>query len=342
MNHTLRPPLGSAPLKERLSWTAGMDDKLLESYQTQSMIQSSDHVQKVTIPFSIRRQLNFATQIQLISRVHTRRKEHLVLDQAGAQFFLDDPELARQEAIGGEIRSEAFPLPVYMTNIMRSPKPEDVPDLYNRLIAAAENLFPYEAINPNVDTKNVYHYLSAIQFIFILIHPFADANGRVSEDMLYALWGRRPDLFGSVRHATANGKRNNFSVRERDAHIQLGAAMIIQKVARKMGIKNTVYSYDELPDNYLLGHKERSQEEFDNLYFTNLYKEINNLLSLLDGNHLDALRQDRTIDTMAINLQLASRNYTFADKTRISYPTTQRTARMRDTRLLGQVIGLFA
>lgn len=224
-------PLDRKPLASRLNWTTrnpgGREDEA-----RLRRIKSTDLIRGTLIPRYHERGLGILTQIRLIHRAHMRGNEHVLLTPRQAGGILQSG-VEKIDRLAGIIRSpEKLSLDVHLGSLNTlCATYVATPTLMEGLGRAAETLFPFDEINPAVNEDNIYNVVSAFQYAVAMIHPFYEANGRTSEDTMYALWQRRPDLAHTVRYPSADGSRDGEMVDERDRIINEGATKALRNIA---------------------------------------------------------------------------------------------------------------
>ena len=306
-------PLHHLPLESRLIWTMGKPEDR-EQTATNERIQSSDRVRSELIPQMNKKQLPFLTQMRLIHRAHMRGKEHIVLDENQAKNLRRYTGYTDRAA--GIIRSEEkLPMNIgFGGSLVRCASYENTPALMQKLASAAEELFPYGDINPLINEETVYEAVSAVQLILALIHPFYEANGRTSEDVMYALWVRRPDLKHTVRYVSSTGEREGEGVEERMNIINNIGLVIVNNIADKLGLSSApsgeVTSFRSMMSRARESgtSEDKVEEEYLRIFDATIGLLINELLS---GEFLS----NNAIAELGRHLRESASQYTAADDT---------------------------
>lgn len=312
---TAAAPSQTATLEARLAWTL-RDPSEREDLAREKRQETTDRVRSVLIPRYHKRGFSFLSQVRLIHRAHMKGNEHLVLNTIQAKKFLRN-DLLLLDRLGGKIRNkESMPIDIYMgKNGTLCISHKAAPELLAELSQKAETLFPLGGKNDKVDEQTIYHFLSAIQFCMAIIHPFYEGNGRTSEDLMYILWQRRPDLAETVRYVSPDGHREAEQVEKRMEIIEIAAG----KYQRSMGILSDTSqdhsgkrATEEITRSADEAHK--THDSFSaGLHMALLRIKIGGLIDRMDN--IDDLRRDSTIDLLAENLRSASPTYTLRDGT---------------------------
>lgn len=252
--------------------------------------------------------LPFGEQARSIHAAHLSGREEYVLSEPQvtslSNFF-------RGSRLGGVLRSpQELPVNIFVAgNIAKGADFHDNSALYRDLSAVADELFPYDGHNPVVDEQSIYHYLSAIQSSFAIIHPFFEANGRTSEDALYPLWMRRPDLSYTVRYVSDNGMRNSANVTKRGDLINRNALKLIHEFGEVHGLLPEelamIHTYSDLQNMLSFGDG-RMNGEYQQYFFLKMSQSIQNIR---EGN----IFEDCMIRALAANLRGSSTSYTLVD-----------------------------
>lgn len=306
-------PLDQKPLASRLNWTTenpnGREDEA-----TRRRIASTDLIRGTLIPRYHQRGLDILTQIRLIHRAHMRGNEHVLLAPNQARRMLET-SVERVDRLAGVIRSpERLSVDVHLGSMNTlCATYETTPTLMEDLGEAAETLFPLNGINPAVNEDNIYNIVSAFQYAVAMIHPFYEANGRTSEDTMYALWQRRPDLAHTVRYPSVDGQRTGELVDERDWLINLGATKILRSIALSgFRLDPTVVSglnkYADLK-KILRSRSEASDEEKEIFYTTIFARHLKFLIARIGT---PKVLDEEIIRELADNLRRSSRVYNFS------------------------------
>ncbi len=178
-----------------------------------------------------------------------------------------------------------------------------------KLTDAFEELYPIDGINPAVNNNTIYPYVSAYQLGIALIHPFMDGVGRTSEDAMYSLWHRRPDLRHTIRYLSYDGLRESKEVYMQIQIINQAAKALVQMSGAGMGlIPNDVAkigSYNSLL-SLASNRLNLTQEIVRNAYLMELDAwMVNFITTVQDGRIL----KNSTVKLMARNLAAASPTY---------------------------------
>lgn len=229
-------PPSHFPLRMRLMWTTH-DWPTRGPEATRRRISSTDLVRGELIDRYATQKYDILKQVKKIHRAHMHGNEHVLLYPQQAARILAMEQQGRRPVtrIGGVIRNNLQ----LDTNIglagMRvlCVSYEHTNFIMNILAQKAEALFPKDKPNPEVNEENVHFYLSAFQFLLALTHPFFEGNGRTSEDLMYILWKRRPDLKHTVRFVSPDGRRTGTSVDERGKYINTGASILLNRIATR-------------------------------------------------------------------------------------------------------------
>jgi len=243
------PPAAEEPLENRLRWASRtiLDRRRLAE---RSLCQQSDAIRRSLLPQLTKERCDVFAMLCQINQAHLGGFEHLVFDSAQADSYLDlVTDNSDLDSLGGVIRSPGMPVNIFFGgNIFRCPSYEQTPGLLSELAKKADWLFPYEGENELVTEESVYHFLSAIQLGVALTHPFAECNGRTSEDVIYGLWARREDLASTQRYLSFDGSRIGKHVTTQETFIRNEALDIVKKAARAIGLAG--YFKDEIVTDY--------------------------------------------------------------------------------------------
>lgn len=190
--------------------------------------------------------------------------------------------------------------------------PEDVPALTEKLSDVADTLFPYNEENPQVNSDSIFSYLSYIQLAFMMIHPFYEGNGRTSEDLLLALWKRRPDLSQSIRYIRPDGRLGSPS--SRNAHILDAAIELRNQFVYGMGVpKNTsIYDTIDVQDSLEKLYPNESPQFRADLYLTAYATELSQFIEQIPD--LASSQQNVYLENLALNLETFPRTYNFSSQ----------------------------
>lgn len=305
-------PLDRKPLASRLNWTT-QDPEGREDEATRRRIDSTDLIRGTLLPRYHARGLGILPQIRLVHRAHMRGNEHVLLQPNQARRMLET-SVEKVDRLAGVIRSpQRLSVDVHLGSMNTLCATYAVtPSLMEGLGKAADTLFPLDGINPAVNEDNIYNVVSAFQYAIAMIHPFYEANGRTSEDTMYALWQRRPDLAHTVRYPSSDGRREGNMVDERDWIINQGATQILRNIA------TSHFNFSPLFASTLEKHAdlEKALEDdrdskTDNrlAYITRFAADM--ILFIARINTPEVL-YDKTIVAMADNLKRSSPTYYFS------------------------------
>lgn len=303
----------SDKLIDRLSWTVTHPPGLALEAKRQRVL-ATDRIRGNLLPLCQRFGIDTVSQILLIHRAHTKGREHYVLDPSQAKVYVEDP---KSKDIAGIIRSPLF-LPTEIYNydyLLPGASYENTPGLLRRLGDKMDGLFPPDGINPQVRRDSVYHYLTAFQWAFILIHPFYEANGRTSEDCMYLFWRRRPDLKSTMRYLSADGSRTGASIDEWYKVMVEAYRKVLLSFAQSCGIKDQqeqdqVKKYADLERLFHERFGLTQQQvwvRYQSYFCAHLKSHIDSM-----GN-IEFLKGLPQIEALAQNLKDAPREYCFAN-----------------------------
>lgn len=304
-------PIHRQHLASRLIWTESNPEGRVKQ-ANEERVKSTDLVRGVLIPRYHKKGLSLLTQARLIHRAHTKNKEHIIFEPNQASVLLQT-NMDNLDRIAGIIRSKdelAFDIGMSNGKFLCADH-KSVVTLTEKLFSKAESLFPLGSKNDAIDQHSIYFALSSIQYLFALIHPMYEANGRVSEDLMYAFWQRRPDLKRTVRYPSSNGMRTDQRVDERALIIDRGAEGVIQKIAiYVLGVKTeevkNIKTYEDLT-KFAMSH-DMGPNKLRRLYFAALHNVLDDLINRVGSS---AQKTDRTIRDLAKNLRDSSSIYTY-------------------------------
>lgn len=306
------PPSDRNSLADRLAWTISnpLDQ---ENGATDRRIKSTDRIRARLLPFCHRLGIDTLTQIRLIHRAHMRGNEHYLLYDSQAKSYLSHPEL--NDGIAGIVRSQDL-LPVEITiagEMLYGVDFAKTPHLLGKLVEKMDELFPRNSIDPKVNGNTIYDYLSAFQWIFILIHPFYEANARTSEDAMHIFWRNRPDLKDTVRYLSYNGLRQNPSLDNWQAVMTQAEHELLITIARELGLKsqlelNLIKRYPDLLK--FLVKRGMQPADVQIQYQQQLFSYLEDFIGRLDD--IDFLRNQPVITAVAENLRRSSLEYHFS------------------------------
>lgn len=315
-NERMRQFLAPLNLPDRVfQMQAFMPSKNVEALSDEELRRRSDYIRSSIIPDTIRNHTSFMDQILSIHTAHTLDNEHFILRHTS------NPHKAAsvvKDGFAGKMRSPHFPVELTMNgNLFLAASSGDVPYLMQELVQKAEALFPYEGPNPKVNKDTVYHYLSAIQYAFAIIHPFYDANGRTSEDIIYALWLRRPDLHKTLRYISINGQRNSSDVFKRIealGHILSGHIGEWAKEVWGINLPKDKRTFTELEKAF--AQTQLSPAQFYAQYNNKVKEHIIGVIAMLDAQDIRHLTNNKDISDLANLLKQSSHSYRYTTSRR--------------------------
>lgn len=321
-------------LQERLQWTQHADPDQLSLLSKQATQEATDRIHRDVIPWLNASEIPFYDGVLFLHSTHVSGNEHILLSPTQAAL----PFYQKYKTLGGVVRSPEDPgllTGVYepydpqekeRVQIFLAPSALETEKLLHKLAVASERVFPPHNSNALINNRDTALYLSAIQMTFLAIHPFFEANGKVSEDMLFVLWNRQPNAKEGLRYPSSDGLRghdgNAADQREeinyrafhaiskavaaavaetfRVNHIgaidttQVNTFTDLQKAAATAGIPDSVlfFTYDQEITKYLQG----------------LIRDIGN-------GDTASLQKNSFLNELAQNLEDSSRTYRFADGT---------------------------
>ncbi|HVZ66699.1 MAG TPA: hypothetical protein VG917_00385 [Patescibacteria group bacterium] len=302
-------PKRNAPLMDRLGWTMQKSSKDREEIATGERIRSSDIIRGELLDKYDEHGLSIYTQMRLIHRAHMKGREHVILTRGQARRLVRDAK--HVDRLAGKVRSaDDLNLDIGLAGgLVECVSKEKTPELLQKLAAKAEELFPKGSINQKVNEENIYLYLSAFQTIYALIHPFYEANGRTSEDLMLVLWKRRPDLAHTIRYVSGNGEREDEDVYKRMEIIDASAVTTMNRVGEKMGLSfeqvAKVKRYSDLIVEVEANGMD--EEESEGTYHTFFDEEIDGYIKALDDE--DELKKIPGIKDLADHLKTCSPLY---------------------------------
>lgn len=314
--HKDTPPPSTDSLEKRLIWTI-QDPPEREELARKKRQETTDSIRSILIPRYHEHGLDFLTQVRLIHRAHMKGNEHLILQSNQAKRLLRN-DIYDLDRLGGKIRNKnSMPIDVSMGNgSTLCVSYEETPDLITKLAQKAEILFPLEERNDTVNHDTIYHFVSAVQLYMALIHPFYEGNGRTSEDLMYILWKRRPDLINTVRYISSDGIREEKHVDERMEIIDTTAKTIQRNIGIALKASPEEFTEDGTTENVLKAFKKwQTNPAFSaDIKYRVIFEIL--LESFIDKmTDFDELRKDPTIDLLAENLRSASLIYTLKNGT---------------------------
>lgn len=307
----MAPPDGQS-LRERLTWRIYNRNRLEVAQESEARRQlSTDLIRGKLIHDWQASGFDTLIQITLIHTVHMEGNEHYLLspEQANTAVY----GAPKGNRIAGIIRS-ADVLPqdlIFAAGSLPAVSYQNAWALMERFAAKADQLFPCDSSNPTVNEDTIYQYLSALQFAFVLIHPFFEANARTSEDMLYIFWNRRPDLAHTVRYVSSDGLRGGAKINERTKIINDSCVAILRRMAQELGLQegqqlgNLKYFTD------LIGHTDSLREgDYEEIKYRGwIERFVDELIDNLD--YMDHLNQFPGIIELSQNLESSSSTYVF-------------------------------
>lgn len=311
---TSTPPANSRPLRERLLWRRDTNPDYGSNEAEKRRVQSTDLIRGTLLDRYQRHGLDILTQVRLIHRAHMRGNEHFLLNPEQAETAVMS-DLFAADRIAGVIRS---PEKMRDNNglsgwLVRCTSFQNTPGFMSKLALQAEKLFPQGRVNTVVDDESIYLFTSAFQHLIALIHPFYEANARTSEDAMYVLWKRRPDLAHTIRYISADGTRNGNAVERRTKIINSGAFNASLAVAIDLGVQDPlqpaiITKYDDLLD--IMIKQGLSADDFLKQYLMFYDRHITGLID--NFTDIDFLRSDPVMTALAQQLRKASKEYHFS------------------------------
>lgn len=300
------PPKSTKLLRRRLLWTV-QDPENRESIAGEKRQLSTDLIRTVLLPRYNLHRVDILTQIRLIHRAHMRGNEHIILQPNQARRLLKE-DIRHVDRLSGVVRSEdRLHIQVGLADLTAlCASYENTPKLLEHLAHQAELLFPQDGINPAVDANTIYYFASAFQLYLALIHPFYEANGRTSEDAMYILWQRRPDLASTRRYISGDGAREDNWVELRMRFINGYALERVRTIGVQLGATERqvrgVRDYNQL----LKVLREKYQQEPNRLEsdYLRLYDHLleEDIVGMTD---MKRLRGSLTIVKLAMQLRNA-------------------------------------
>lgn len=306
---TPKKPLDSRPLKDRLVWTSG-DPRVRKGEADRRKQVSTDSVRDRLLDRYQRHAIDVLTQVRLIHRAHMKGNEHYLLYPDQARRVIDGV-LYTTDRLAGVMRSpQRLSLDICLAGgLVQCASFQRTPEFMQAVATQAEKMFPAQSINLDVDGSNIYHFASAFQYIIALIHPFYEANGRTSEDSMYVLWKRRPDLAYTLRYVSNNGLRTGENVDLRMILINTGAYHILLSIAQELGIEpynlNGIHSYSDLVAE--LGKRGVSPSVASTAYGRAFDRRIEEIIAHFTD--INYLRVNTTINALADHLRNSPRSY---------------------------------
>ncbi|MFS8159621.1 MAG: hypothetical protein ACMG6E_05310, partial [Candidatus Roizmanbacteria bacterium] len=299
-----------APLRRRLRWTA-RDPKDREKVAQEKLIISTDRIRRVLLPRYHQKGVDVLTQIRLIHRAHMRSNEHFILMESQARRMLSETD-ANIDKLAGRMRSpKEMDIQIsFADGLVLCASYQRTPELMEKLGDKIDELFPLGGKNPLVDEQSIYHYASALQLIVALIHPFYEANGRTSEDSMYILWQRRPDLRHTQRYISSTGRRDSAYVNKRMQLINDYGVALIRMIAESIGISReealTIKDYQEFL-SLAKKQKTMSAQAIEKLYLHAFDTSIS--LSIDELDYPSVLINDQVISELADHLRNGPKRY---------------------------------
>lgn len=249
---TLVTPVDSRPLRDRLVWAAANDHLIVRQWEADRRRQvSTDAIRDRLLDRYHKHGIDILTQVRLIHRAHMRGHEHYLLHSDQAKWVIKGV-LYTTDRLAGVMRSpQRLSINIHLNGgLVQCASYQRTPEFMQEIAAQAERMFPQQGVNHQVDENSIYYYASAFQYVIALIHPFYEANGRTSEDSMYILWRKRPDLAHTLRYISHDGLRASENVAHRMRIINQGAYDILLDIGRELGIApdrlSRVKSYADL------------------------------------------------------------------------------------------------
>jgi len=321
-------------LQERLQWAQNADPHQLSLLSRQATQEATDRVHRDIIPWLNDNEVPFYDGMLFLHSTHVSGNEHLLLSRTQAKL----PFYQKYETLGGVVRSPNDPnilAGVYVydptdsrmeerTQIFLAPSAMQAEKLLRSLASASEQIFPIHRRNTLIDDQNVTLYLSAVQMAFLAIHPFFEANGKLSEDMLFILWNRRPDLRHTLRYPSSDGLRghdgNAADQREEINHRMFHAISKTVAVAVAGTLhKNNIGTIDPAQINTFTDLQKATAAIPDSVllftYDQEITKYIQGLIRDIGNGNTKSLQENSFLRELAHNLDQSPRSYRFADGT---------------------------
>ncbi|MBI2018178.1 Fic family protein [Candidatus Daviesbacteria bacterium] len=304
-------PVDSLPLRDRLVWAAAPAD-LIERWREADRRRqvSTDSIRDRLLDRYRRHGVDILTQVRLIHRAHMRGNEHYLLYSDQANRALEGV-LCTTDRLAGVMRSpQRLALNIHLNGgLVQCASYQRTPEFMQKIATQAERMFPQQGVNPQVDEENIYYYGSAFQYVIVLIHPFYEANGRTSEDSMYILWRRRPDLAHTLRYISHDGLRASENVVHRMRIINNGAYYILLDIGRELGIApdrlSRVKSYTDLM--YALAKRGMPFEQASSAYSRAFDRHIQELIA--NFTNIDYLKAHPIISALAEHLKQSPNVY---------------------------------
>lgn len=312
-------PKKSEPMLERLRWTVSNPENRKEIAE-EELTKRTDRIRSKKLDQYHNRGLDFLTQIRLIHAQHLRSNEHIVLSSGQARRVIQDQRKIKNGRLAGTLRDiENMNLNITLAEGKALCSGfNKVASQMKALNDQIETLFPIGEINEKITEANIYKYASAVQLLVALIHPFYEGNGRTSEDAMYILFKRRPDLAHLTRYISSDGSRTGDQVESRMELIDDLALRIVKALALNHGIPKEkaekIESYNDFM-NLELQYLGVSPSTIEMGYLLDYNTLIDGLISKLSDE--EQLGTIPNIDKLAENLKNASPTYTFQDGTKI-------------------------
>lgn len=296
-------------LQDRVNHPEKYEGKDLEQIQ-----KTTDLVREVLLPRYAKRGLPILTQIRLIHRAHMNRNEEVILSSDQAERLLDR-NITTTDRLAGVVRStEVLPVDVSMASgIILGTSFEQTPQILSKLANKAEEYFGLNKPHQLVNEETIYNYASAFQLLFALCHPFYECNGRTSEDLMYALWYRRPDLLHEMRYVSSNGKRQDSLVAERGKLIDGEGVTLLKLIAKLQEVPaEVVDKIKNVSDLHQVVQEMYPTTEYNDEDSVSLFDVVYEQLIDQIDNQTYILRYP-TINALANNLRSGSSVYTLRD-----------------------------
>lgn len=216
------------------------------------VVKQTDLLRGKAIPWMIDQGFSSRSLLTYIHRVHVLGNEGLVL---APETVVEVSETRSSLEVAGQVRPHGNDDPtdpstkIFMEGLNCGTRSVAYA-LLNQLMDRVDFLFPAEGINQEVTRENVYTYLASVQYLLLLTHPFLEANGRVSEDFIYALMLRydrsHPEEPSIVRNISSDGSRTGDET-ERVMELMYQASVGIGNRVIKDTFKPDVHLYEDLP-----------------------------------------------------------------------------------------------
>lgn len=304
-------PVDSRPLRDRLVWAAAHANLIVGWREAARRRQvSTDSIRDRLLDRYHRHGIDILTQVRLVHRAHMRGNEHYLLYPDQAKMVIEGV-LYTTDRLAGVMRSpQRLSLNICLGGgLVQCASYQNTSEYMQEIATQAERMFPQQEVNPQVDKNSIYYYASAFQYVIVLIHPFYEANGRTSEDSMYILWRRRPDLAHTLRYISHDGSRDGENVAHRMRIINQGAYYILLDIGRELGIApdrlSRVKSYADLM--HTLAEKGMPLSLASSAYSQAFDRHIQELIA--NFTNIDYLKAHPIISALAEHLRQSPNSY---------------------------------